>query len=111
MNSDITLDALAQQPELVQHLSADTARALRLRARIALAALEETPDSDFRPTPSPAEANDNLVGIKEAARMLDLSVSYLAHKGDTLPFVVHIGRRRLYSMKAIRRYIERQLRT
>jgi hypothetical protein len=111
VNADITLDILSRRPELVQCLNPATARALRLQARIALAALEESSTVSTFTSPSATEPNEGLVGIKEAARILHLSVSYLAHKGESLPFVVHIGRRRLYSLEGIQRYIDRQLRT
>ena len=110
MQVSVTLDAVAHRPELAQELNPETVRALRLQARIALADLEESGISHGVAIQSPAEANDGLIGIKEASRMLNLSVSYLAHKTDGFPFAVHIGRRRLYSKKGIQRYINRQTR-
>ena len=110
MQVSVTLDALAQRPELAQELKPETVRALRLQARIALAALEESGINQGAAIQSQTDSTDGLVGIKEAAQLLNLSVSYLAHKGDAFPFAVHIGRRRLYSKKGIQRYIDRQTR-
>jgi len=73
MEFELTLDAVAQQPELAQQLSPEIIRVLRLRARIALAALDECPTQPASLAASQLEPGDSLVGIKEAAKMLNVS--------------------------------------
>ena len=105
MEFELTLDTLAQQPELAQQLSPEIIRVLRLRARIALAALDECPTQPASLAASQLEPGDSLVCIKEAAKMLNVSESTLAH--NEWPFRVRLGGtvRRLYSVKGIQRYI------
>jgi hypothetical protein len=110
MEFELTLDAVAQQPELAQQLSPEIIRVLRLRARIALAALDECPTQPASLSAGQLEPGDSLVGIKEAAKMLNVSESTLAH--SEWPFRVRLGGtvRRLYSVKGIQRYIAQRTR-
>lgn len=52
-------------------------------------------------TPAPISKADELVGIEEAARRLNMSTAYLYRHHSQLPFARHIGRRLLFSSTGI----------
>jgi hypothetical protein len=58
---------------------------------------------DMETKSAPAKGDDELVDIDAAVRMLGLSASFLYHQ--KLPFIVKIGRRRMFSRAGIQRYI------
>ena len=68
MEFELTLDAVAQRPELAQLLSPEIIRVLRLRARIALAALDECPTQPASLAASQLELGDSLVASKRLRR-------------------------------------------
>jgi hypothetical protein len=55
--------------------------------------------------PAPTLRTDELVGIEEASRRLNISRSYLYRHWGELPFASHIGRKLVFSSLGIDRYI------
>ncbi len=55
--------------------------------------------------PAPALRIDELVGIEEASRRLNISKSYLYRHWGQFPFARHIGRKLVFSSLGIDRYI------
>jgi hypothetical protein len=55
--------------------------------------------------PATVSRADELVGIEEASRRLNISKSYLYRHWGQLPFARHIGRKLVFSSLGIDRYI------
>jgi predicted DNA-binding transcriptional regulator AlpA len=55
--------------------------------------------------PAPDLRTDELVGIEEASRRLNISKSYLYRHSGQFPFTRHIGRKLAFSSLGIDRYI------
>jgi len=55
--------------------------------------------------PASVSKADELVGIEEASRRLNISKSYLYRHSGQFPFARHIGRRLAFSTLGIDRYI------
>ena len=55
--------------------------------------------------PAPALRTDELVGIEEANRRLNISKSYLYRHSSEFSFVRHVGRKLVFSSVGLDRYI------
>jgi hypothetical protein len=57
--------------------------------------------------PAAVESHDELLNIEQAAARLQMSVSYLYHNADRLPFARRVGRTLRFSAQGISSYISR----
>ena len=99
-----TLDAIADDPRLTADLSPEVARALWLRAHVALGALAPLVPG---PVPRASEADEErLLTVDEAAAKLGMTKDGLYRDAKRLPFTVRPSRGRLrFSARGIERYI------
>jgi predicted DNA-binding transcriptional regulator AlpA len=51
---------------------------------------------------------DRLLGIEEAAQRLGVSISWLYRRSSRLSFVVRMGRKLVFSLRGIERYIKQR---
>lgn len=102
-----TLADLARDPSTLDGLPAEAIPALvgeaaslhaRLLARLMASGQDGKPDSPER-----------LLSVDEAARMLQVSKSWLYKRTARLPFVVKVGSRVCYSEAGIRAWIRRRM--
>ena len=83
-----SLDQIAADPSLAEHLPAPTIRGLRARALVVLnALLLSEPAHDA----VPAVPEERLLSVKEAAQRLATSADWLYRNADNLPFTVRVG--------------------
>jgi predicted DNA-binding transcriptional regulator AlpA len=102
-----TLDAIADDPQLTADLSPDAARALWLRAHVALGALAPLVAS---PVPCTSETGEErLLTVDEAAAKLGMTKDWLYRKAARLPFTVRPSPGTLrFSSLGIERYIRQR---
>jgi excisionase family DNA binding protein len=105
-----TLDELAADPGKSAGLPLEAARALLARCAFAhgvlIARLLEAPENGAgAPQVAP---EDRLLGVEEAARMLNVSRDWLYRRVGRLPFVVRLGRTVRFSARGVERYIRQR---
>lgn len=108
-----TLDALAAHPELAQQLPRDVAFQLYLKAHAVADACALAVVADGEPARGDDIASDELIDVKEVARILHRSVSWVQQhaRTATLKFclVQSLGRGLLFSRRKINRLIAREV--
>ncbi len=107
-----TLDALAAHPEMVQQLPRDVAFRLYLKAHAVAAACALAFAVDGEPVRGDDVASDELIDVKEVARILHRSVSSIQQRAHSAPLkfclVRSLGRGLLFSRRRINRLIARE---
>ena len=104
------LDDLATHPEQVRDLPPEAARDLLARviglqtALLARALQPHAAVNGHGETP----AEDRLLTVEEAARMLGLSKDHLYRASGKYPFTVRLGSRLRFSARGIERYIRQR---
>ncbi len=101
----MTLDALAERPDLARELSPETVRALTLRAAAVLAALgTATLDGSVPRLELPTE--DRLLTAEEAAARLGTTPRWLRRRAGKLPFARRLSRKTVrYSEAGLTRWL------
>jgi hypothetical protein len=109
-----TLDAIAQNPQLVEQLPLATCTAMVLQAAGVLAALGARVGSMTLEVHAPEPGGDELVGPKEAGRLLNVSASTVrekikAQQRPYVDFAVNNGTKKIsLSRQRIMAYIQRR---
>jgi hypothetical protein len=94
-NGNPELDSLLAQSERMQAENLSAAIGAAMKRLITLAIANSKPE------------HDELIDVKAASAMTGMSESYLYH-AKRLPFVVKVGRRRMFSRRGIQKFIAKQ---